>query len=157
MLGACNQALDEVGLDEESEAGEAAGPRIARLTSDAEVDLAWEDGSSSALSITLTPTGDPVVVVGGEGCTRPFLDVPVTARLSDGARLDTTLTGNLALVADADGALAAEAPLDEGLRPEGADATAALRLVLSTSTSGMTGQLFTRASDLDDEEPLGSF
>ncbi|MFK7989747.1 MAG: hypothetical protein AB8I08_27255 [Sandaracinaceae bacterium] len=158
MLGPCREALGEVGLDETSDAGEAATPRIARLTTEAEVELSWEDGSSSTLAITLTPTGDPAVVVGGEGCDRPFLDVPMTARISDGARLDTTLTGNLALVDDADGALAAEAPLDDALRPEGADpATAALRLVLSTSSTGLTGQLFTRASELDDEEPLGSF
>jgi len=161
-LGACREPLGEVATDAASEAGAPAETQLARLTTTAEGTLAWADGADAALTVTLALAGEPATLVGGEGCERPFLHVPITVglRTADGA-LDETLEGAIALQDHDRAAAHARLPLAalrgtltlDGVDPE----TATLLVELDVSTDALGGQLFVRPSEAEDERRLATF
>ncbi|HBQ19044.1 MAG TPA: hypothetical protein DEF51_50605 [Myxococcales bacterium] len=162
-LGACRVAIGEVAIDAASEAGSSAEAQLSALTSELSGTLAWTDAgrAPAAVTVSVALSGQPATLVGGEGCARPFLDAPVqiTVRTDDGA-LDEVLDGVLVLQDAGAAAARARLPLSAlrgGLTLEGVDPTrATVLLELNLMAETLSGQLFVRPSDEEDERRLGA-
>lgn len=95
MLGACREPIGDAELEEVS----VALDRVGR-TQEATVswgDPAFADGETT-LRLTVEELG-PATLIGGQGCDRPHVSSPASARLtSDDGALDESLEGSLARI-----------------------------------------------------------
>jgi hypothetical protein len=155
MLGACREPIGTTALGEPSDAGRAVLDQLAAISLEIEAPLAWQSAERTEptqVSVSFAPTGEPAVLLGGDGCERPWLEVPVSVRVQteDGA-LDEMLAGS-AFLSDADAAnvyaSTAIADVRGELEPPGVDPErASLRVDLLSQPGHLEGQVLLNPGD----------